>query len=428
MGIEFFIFCGLFGWGLWYFVLRESSTAPPKEKKQRTESPPRRYYKNFVHDKKYCARTPAGFFVQYRMRWNIERINNAEFDAARMLEADARERLIDDYHQQVFVPFWEREGYFFRFRWFTFQFGEWLRLQLQTRLNRWVQVDGKRVCEFVLPINVFKAAREVEFAKNGCRVELLNFEIGLWDDQLIEENYKMIAADAVRKIQADNNYTEYEDALVVAAMQREVNLSQVFLQEQAHQTHENERVLVKTELVGRNVKITWRFKQREPRMFELKGFRKEDGFGSYYWSDTANGLLVAHSNCDGSVVENLEAGKTYFYNFFVQAKDEAGAEGEGVRFQVRIPTVAEFQNVEREISRLEALRKERPVVEVDPKKERLNQALEELGLHAELEEAIDGVVKKQKEKINSTDCSPAEKEEKLSRLDTVVESIRMRFL
>lgn len=391
------------------------------------------YHKVFAFEQTFTTKTPGQFSVQYRLKGSITRVNDEEFKRARMLDVAAQKKLVEDYNNEVFLRFVEEGGFFFRCRWLKFELWGTPLTQTNIVLNRVVNKGGERITERVPNVYFLKALQQIEFVKNGCQVNLGWMDIEIWDNRIIEENFKMMTPEIVEKLERDPEYNLYEEAMVVGAMQRRLELTQKLLQEESDQVHETDMVWIKTARTGKSVKIEWRIKLQNPSGYDLMGFRKEDGFALDEWSESSNGSLVIHSPKDGSIVEDLNEGRTYFYTFFLKAWGVNKGKTDPLRFQIRIPRAVQFEEIERQLSKIEARIKkvvalEAAEIPLSPKQEKLNKALEELGLFVELDEAIESVEEKLRKKIEEKHYPPEEKTEKLDRLKGLVESIRDRHL
>ena len=391
------------------------------------------YHKMFAFERTFTTKTPGHFSVQYRLKGSITRVNDGEFKRARMLDVAEREKLIEDYNKEVFLRFVEEGGFFFRCRWLKFELWGTPMTQTNILLNRVVNKDGERITERVPNVYVLKALQQIEFVKNGCQVNLGWMDIEIWDSRIIEENFKMLTPEIIEKLERDPEYNLYEEAMVIGAMQRRLELTQKLLQEESDQVYETGMVWIKTARSGKAVKLEWKIKLQNPSGYDLMGFRKEDGFDLDKWSESSNGALVVHSPKDGSIVEDLDEGRTYFYTFFLKSWGADKEKSNPLRFQIRIPRAVQFEEIERQLSKIEARIKKVAALEaaeipLSPKQEKLNKALEELGLFVELDEAIESVEEKLRKKIEEKNYPREEKEEKLDRLKGFVESIREKHL
>ena len=148
--------------------------------------------------------------------------------------------------------------------------------------------------------------------------------------------------------------------------------------------------------------------------YELLGFRSTDGFYPDQFDEFRNGKQVIHSTqSQGEVIESLREGEANFYTLFLRSQHEQEEDGSykkcnSLRFQVTVGGEEEMEAIEAAIERSE-MRKP----PVDRGRENMSQALDELGLVMEFDEAIDEMEKTLIKRIRSKKLPKEEEEEKI---------------
>jgi hypothetical protein len=233
-----------------------------------------RYWRGSSATQVFIAQTLTGFKVKYRLELLFERVNNDEFNRARMLDDYAKYSLVVHYNNEVFWSYFNDTSCFFGIQW-----------RMVNRLGEDYGMASTPVCR-LLPNNNDLAVgtmhdHEMEselrklapFIKNGCAVTINYFRRDIFDIELIEENYAMITDAQKQAILASDRYGAHEEMFAVAALKRRYD----FL-DKNEQKHETDHLSIETVKAGRGVKIKWRFTQMNPFPYELLGFRSTGGF------------------------------------------------------------------------------------------------------------------------------------------------------
>jgi hypothetical protein len=109
------------------------------------------------------------------------------------------------------------------------------------------------------------------------------------------------------------------------------------------------------------VELSWEIKEHQNSGFVLRGFRREGGFAPDKKAFGDQGMCVVETQSNGQSVQHLEAGKEYFYTFFLTKDEPIYAEqkfletffgspavigtrtnfADTLRFSIRVPTQME---------------------------------------------------------------------------------------
>lgn len=308
----------------------------------------------------YLTKTAGGFWMVYTLRGNLKRINNDAFNAARMLEESSIDRLVDNYNQEVVVPHLADTG-FFGFGWTGEVPAENIRAQphvwryrvIGNGRSRKVQIDRNRS-------DTVKALNQIPFERDGCEVSLVLMDVAMPEKKLMDENYALLAPQTLEAIEGEYRYRYIDEASAVAGMKKLWDTKAVMFEAMTDQKHDANYVTVQTRRVGSCIEIAWTFNEdNDWNDYNLLGFRKQDGFGPSTYSEEGNGIRVIDSNRNGSAVERLNEGETYYYTLCVTRLQRPGLLEKGgvryleaIRFSLRVPTKAEFREVDDRLEKL----------------------------------------------------------------------------
>ena len=362
------------------------------------------YWKGCLIKRQFAARTIGGFKVPYDLHLFCTLKNREEFIRADMLEEAAQQNLAAAYHDEVFMPYFESSSYLFYF--------DWWGGDNDSRSNDYATspvaqfTAGKGEIDLKpIPAGTIRADIEkIPFEKNGCEVKAY-FHNSPFTDDMIEENYAMLTDEQKKEIEADSRYGALVEAVAVAALKRRLE----FFGTSSKQRHEAECFSIETERVGRRVSISWSLTSPPPG-FELLGFRNMGGFHADEWDENYNGTMIVHSDRNGETLEPLEEGVPNFYSFFLRSKykreDQSRDKRSLLRFQLTVSSRAEMEAIEATLERAEQRKL------ADPRGN-MSQALKELGLVMEFDEAVDEMEKSLIERIKKKNLSKEEEEEKI---------------
>jgi hypothetical protein len=363
------------------------------------------YYKGFLLERSFRIRTLAGFKVEYELRLIVSRVNDEEFKKAQMLGKPRQAAFVSDYNEALFLPFLDERSCFFRIEWTTpVEAGKIYQI-FRGELYQVIEDDDGFVVKGFLDTRVRGELMKIPFAQNGCKAMIGYFDRNDFSEELIKENYAMLTEEQKATILADERFGAYEELLAVGALRRQLDFFGT-----AMQKHEAEMFTIETERAGRALKIKWRFKESASSGYYLWGFKDQGGFFKDAWDEANNGPRVIDSYRDGETTELLDEGDAYFYTFFLQPfqESERSKRCSSLRFQITVETNKEREAIEATLRRLG---QRKPPV--DPGRENMSQALKELGLVMEFDEAIDEMEKSLIERIKKKNLPKEEEEEKI---------------
>lgn len=222
------------------------------------------YWRRHHFDRTFRATTVGGFKVQVHLRGNIVRVDNQAFNEAQMLSLEAIEEVIEAYRTDAFLPLLSSSTVL-AFGWANLLTGGTIaspefRMEAEVWAHRVSRNDqGELICEFDPNcLETVKAANQLDFQKNGCRIAINLMQVGLWwDTVLIEENAKMAEEQGWHAIEANGNYNKAIEQSAVMAMKALKNLRDRLLVEQVRQTHQSGRLQITTQGLGQTVRIAW---------------------------------------------------------------------------------------------------------------------------------------------------------------------------
>lgn len=277
--------------------------------------------------------------------------------------------------------------------------------------------------------------RVIPFRMNGCNVTAFELKVSMSDAQL-QENYNMIELTTRERLKDEPLFRAYEEAFVVVRLKRMSELQQTFQAVQTDQGHNAKCFSVKTRLVGRTLELSWDLKDYARNGYLLRGYKNEVGFASEVSLFKDQGVCVVQAQCNGQSIQQLEAGREFYYTFIL-TRDEpvheqqnflqsifsnAAVVGTKTRivdtlcFSVRVPTPMEMAEVGRMLERV----KETPV---DPKREKINRAVNQLETFVEFSESLSDIQKILIKRIKSKKYSPDEEADRIEKLMSSVNSM-----
>src|SRR5450756_240340 len=344
------------------------------------EYAPHSYTTTYLWERPFSGQSEQGFGFKYVISCYVVKFDWDQFRAHRMIEEKSQQDLLEAWHRDVFLPKLKQLSASFRFqRGFDNPF-------LCRKVGKDVYGD----------FNFSDAGNqivEIEYRRNGCKVvfSTLHFE---WDTTLMEENNRMLTLIGTNAARETEEYRKWEESFVVAALNRRLELERDLQLRFANQEHKGSNISVKTRTIGRSVELAWKITQGDG--CTLRGYRSADGFAPNDSDFASNGMCFAEASSDGKSAQVLEMGKEYFYTFTlttevnVYAKETLGdlarsligfpaVKGtrtrlvDSVRFVVNVPSQAELLEVERMLERAKT-------PPTDPKREKINRAIEELSL------------------------------------------------
>jgi hypothetical protein len=368
-------------------------------------------------DASFRRKTRAGFFVEYSIRWRVERESLLIFIVSGMHKPAVQQQFVSTFNAVVMDPIFSETPLSFRITWNPDALiGS--AAEFPVTLDAFVEKEGEIQNHNVGVGKAKSILSEKAMETGGCRFIVQEFELKPLSHELIEENYAMLSDEQKKEIKEDNHYRAYEEGLAVALLKRRLDL----LQTGAHK-YEANGFTIETEKAGRSLRIKWRFNANGAGHY-LWGFRNTGGFSNDQWNETGNGTRVVDSYRDGEVVEVLQEGTTYFYNFFLKAfQDVEGQPGKKspLRFQSTIETKAETEEITQLLSRFAERN------EPEPEKETLSRAMKELGSYVEMDTAFEAMEHSFIEQIEKLNHPEETKKLKIERLQDIVRTIRSKY-
>jgi hypothetical protein len=383
-----------------------------------------KYFTAFTIERSFTAKTLLDFKVQYGLNLLVQRVDDEEFKRHRMLDDYSRQQLAEEFNEEVFLGFMNDESCFFSiatpsaiepkeiyeaFRTPIYQLVEDDETFAREFAKTTFLKDGGRFVREFAKTSFQVGVGKIPFTKNGCKITSGYLEVDHFPDELIEENYAMLTNEQKAAILADKDFGILDETLAVAALKRRLE----FFGGSSKQRHENNDLFVETERAGRGLRIRWRFKKSDIG-YELLGYRKTDGFCADPWDEKNNGSLVIHADGSGEVIEFLNIGEANFYTLVMQLRsrqENSVEKSSSLRFQVTVAPEKETEAIEAALRRAE--QRAMVVDPVDPARENMSQALKELGLVMEFDEAIDEMEKSLIERIRAKNLPKDEEEEKI---------------
>ncbi len=367
---------------------------------------------HFITKGTFTTETVCGYKICYAVICNYSRVDKERFKAARMLEKENQAKLLKSVNDHLVIPTFKSKGRFWRLRAGRYGQGALCRISKDG--------DESYVYNDHSCIDLNAELTATPFKDFGCSAHAA-VDICDQSDEIIEENYKrMIMLYGSNAIENSGKYMVEEESILVAAAKRELDLQREFRQHQTERFHKGEKISITTRLAGRALEIAWKFEQPLSPNASFRGYRKEGGFSPEVLPLASNGACVADSRVDDKTVLTLAAGADHFFTFAIT---KSGTDGlyvvESLRFSVRLPTVEELAHAEKLILTMQANQQKVTM------SKKTSDAVQELLSFVEFEESITGVEKQLIDRISSKSYSPEEKANKIGRLKSVVESLRV---
>src|ERR1022692_3046745 len=371
----------------------------------------RRYLDHVV-----TAKTIANFSVEYRMRLEVKRIKSLDYLAGVMFDPQT---VRSEFNRFFFNPPFEKGPYRSRLGWPIGTKAE-ARLAEAPRVFTCCEVERNGE-KFVQDISLSPLLQEVladeQFVLHGCKITVDEFQEEL-PDRLIEENYAMLTDEQKKEVLPEERYNELDEILAVAVLRRRLD----FLGRQSNQKHEADMFSIRTEKVGRSVRIRWKLKSHVPEGCELVGFGKTGGFFADQFYMHQNGPMVVQSRQDGEAMEPLQEGQPTFYTFFLaslQPSEDGGRKAYSpLRFRLTVSTKDENEEIESLLKRFEERSK------LDPARENMARALKRIGLAIEYEDGLDNMEKTLLQQVKDKKLPPEEEERKIRVVQEIIRQER----
>ncbi len=371
----------------------------------------------------FKGRTLAGFKINYKVTLHIDRVNNAEFIASRMLEEKQIDTLTQEFNEDFLRWMRETKRHFY--------------LDMLNGIGDVIHITDDGIIEDEINCSsTTKAFNKHGFVKHGCRVRLILCDVWIDenDEALIGENCDMIDEDTKKSLEDQLGLRKRQETWTVILMQELIKIQKAWkkqIQLGANRTYTGKWIEVQIENQGNEVVLRWKYKQpSDSGKFHLRGFRKEGAF-ALAQDDESQGALVIDCWGPDWRVEHLETGKTYYYtmkiSYLGNKKDSIECEQEVIRFEITTPNMSVDDFEQRLASWVKKIQGGKPPAP-DPERESVNRAFKELSSYVEFDESITQLEKDLINKIGSKGYSAKERKEKIERLKCAVEDVRMKHL
>jgi hypothetical protein len=381
-----------------------------------------RCFDNQAISKGYRARTAAGFKIHYTILATLPCVDPKAWEAAQMFLPGFAESVLAAWHDQILAPLMKRS-------FFTLDFVEAADSQIQPTVSLWliIEKDGATKTLYDNGSLLCAAAQErdlqLKWQRNGSIVKLREIQCEVTDKD-VEENSKMIDPELARQAEQDKSYWRVREAAAALAFKRQQDLEHEHRQLMERLEHERGQLVERLESQirkqhmagnglavdtygqGTSQYISWKIGAHYPSGWEVLGFRKMGAFSNDPLSEIDNGALIIHGNADGSSVDQLEHGHTYFYTFIL--KNDRYTNKEWVRFSISMPSVAQQ--------------------DTNPGDEELERLVASLTHNQQREQTIRDFRTKAVLKIeNDTSLSPKERRERIRLLDESIVRVTNGF-
>jgi len=288
--------------------------------------------------RRYRARTLAGFSMNYTLEVSLRTIINYVFVNP--------QEVVEAWHKELFLP--EMRHSFFTLG-FSTPRSNASTIYPQVHAWRIVETGGStaviRDDGNLLAAAIRERCQKMRWECHGCDVLFHDMKLNVSGDD-IEENYKMLTREQVQQAEASEPYSKFQEIAAATAynVQQELTVKNYILAEdlqaqRREQIVSNSILTVQTYGMGNAQLLKWTITNRLGFAgLEVIGFRRSGSFGGDPLSETGNGERIVHSRQDGSSVDQLEEGKTYYYTFIIRHRSESGT---WLRFTVSVPSTAE---------------------------------------------------------------------------------------
>lgn len=370
----------------------------------------------FFKDRTCHVETRFGYKVPFHLAVMFEKVDHRQFKDARMLREESQWAFFDKVLNEVVLPRMTGHGRFVRL--FADRPTRPALCKVITD-NEGVHVAGDVACS-----DMNQEFSTVQFTKLGCKTLTIRVAMKIRypsPDDLAIANYnhmkKLFNVDAIENSEA---YGAAEEGLIVALARREIETRRTLAICQSEGTHDGRRLRVSTRIAGQSLQIEWVLKDSLNSGEKVLGYRREGGYAANALLFTSNGECVVDAVASGTATYNVRPGTEYFFSFFVRDEALVGY-SDMVRFTVRMPTEQELHRFDALISHLSEGRKLQDK-KLNPK---TSAALETVQSFVEFDESVSEMEKEMIARIQKGSYSDEEKEDKIERLKSVIESLRI---
>jgi hypothetical protein len=326
--------------------------------------------------------------------------------------------VLDSFHADVVAPFLQRRGFFAlgHYESMDIHSGRWLITPVVERYR--LLNDGQRTSLTPDPYNgeTVKALNKEPFQKYGCEVELMGLAAEAESPQIVERNYRMLTPENIAELERNEKVLRLEEKMIAFLMMSTQEVRKQLIDAQTGQSHEGTEFRVVTRRAEEMVSIAWEFKKKgNPQALNVRGYRITGGFHHDALSETSNGVCVIDSRANGSTVESLEPGETYYYTMFLRSG--RGELSDPIRFSIRIPTAAQICRMN-----------DRGQPKSNKRDAEIERMIATLETEKQKRDALRAYEQKSKAEIKSMNLPPDQEREELEALEAAVEQARATFL
>jgi hypothetical protein len=378
--------------------------------------------------------TDGGSKIQITISCNVDKIDHEEFRAARMLDRNRQDMLLDEWYRAVFLPRFAELKCSFRL---LIDYFFWT-----PSLCRIVKEGNEEFVAFDQHgYETVKEIAKIHFKKNGCSVKLFALEASMDEASAEENNHMLRILNGVNAVENSEAYRKHQEAVVVTLINGRFQLEKQFMTAQSDQKHSAKSFDLRSRLIGQSLEISWDLKRAADGVHTFRGYRRENGFLPLEKGLEEHGTYFVETQRNGKAVQHIQDGKEYFYTFCLTVEEPVYANKslmdtilfndpkpvgtktkivDSVRFSARASTQEEKLRIERALDKIAG----KSVASEDPKRAKLNHAFEELVSFVEFDENLSQWEKDLTARIESKSYSDEERKEKVERLKAVIESLR----
>jgi len=371
-------------------------------------------WSQFFEQDVYHAQTACGYKVQYTLSCHFQKENHVEFKQAKMLDEKSRKAFLNVVHETVVLTALRIKGRSLRL----------LRSRPNFPCLCWLvnTTEESYIAADVACIELNKELKNTRFNHAGCTTLSIDVRFLAFPqtDEITEENYKhMIKLHDIDSIKNSPDYVAEEEAYMVAFAHREMELRKQFMHDQINQSHSGKLVTIQTKQIARAVEISWLLHTDLTHNQTLRLYRKQEEFWPGTFPIEKHGACIAESQCNDATIQTLASGTDYFFTMVIVEKDSKETRiWDTIKFSVRMPSIEEISKVDTLVA---MTKNSKPRLT-----EKTQAALQELLSFVEFDENVSQLEKELVERISSKDYSEEEKEEKITRLNEVVDSLRIQ--
>lgn len=289
----------------------------------------------FLQVKDFEGETLHGYRLRYSLRVIYSKVDPAAFRAARMLDENAKDAFVQEFHDRIFLPAFERRSFFA----FVEESPE-LALVLDYN-DSGDRIELSRGKAWGLELPEFKEASALI---RGCRADRVSVQIHSMDPVLIEENCTMIPEHIRKRIAEDHVGLALMEARCVAGQQAMVPILRRILATRVDTKGDPVRICAHV-AVPDGIELNWyKAGHKDSRLI---GFRAEGGFPADPYGE--EGIRIVDSGeAGGRLLDTVQEGKTYFYTFFLRRRARGGSEvTEPTRFSIAVPLSEDGERIAR---------------------------------------------------------------------------------